>query len=460
MRRRPPPSPRARWQASAAAWLVWLASCGGGAPTPPALALPAGLESVGRREVREAHAALVAAPGDVNRWVRLGRLAERNALAPLARAAFEGAAALQPKAAAWPYRSGIAAQDSLDAAAARAAYERAVALDPNHAAAWRRLGQLALEDGQLDAARAAFTAVDRLQPRWPDGPAGLALVALAADAPADAVKSVEVALRRRPDLVGLRHLMGVALRAAGRMDEAAPHLLAAEGAMLEWSELPADLATFEAGDAALLAEADARAAAAELGAAAELYRRVLARRPRDGRATTRLAVVLAAAGQGGEALALLEPLLDETPDNVALLLGRATVEQILGQTDAAFATAQRVTGAHPNLADGWIHMGELHLSRGDLGAARAAFERAYAVEPFREQTSARLARDLVRAREAQRAAQVLEEALQRVDGAPSLEHFKFVLEVQRLAGRAVPVRQRTCDAARRFHGAAARELQP
>ena len=105
-------------------------------------------------------------------------------------------------------------------------------------------------------------------------------------------------------------------------------------------------------------------------------------------------------------------------------------------------------------------MADLQLKRGRASDARAALERAYAAEPFDELTSAALARDLLRSREIPRAVAVLEEALGRIDGAPSLDHFKLVLEVQRLAGRSTAERQRTCDAARSFHGAAAKGLQP
>jgi Flp pilus assembly protein TadD len=178
------------------------------------------------------------------------------------------------------------------------------------------------------------------------------------------------------------------------------------------------LATLAAAQPATDPEQRARALfdAERYGEAAEALQRIIAERPGDRTANILLSFALARAGQHDLALQQARRALDLFPDNLQLrlllagLLGRQEPTrteairhyEIVLQRDpenelarlglAEIARAQgRVFDAihhfewlaerHPDDARYSVRLGQQHATLGDLGRARAEFERAYAIEP-------------------------------------------------------------------------------
>jgi len=416
------------------------------------------LEATATREVEAAHARLLVAPEDVSRWVEFGRVLDRSDLRQQSAAVWRGAAVLANSNAEWPYRAGVAAAAQLDVDAARASLRLALERDPRHASAWRALGTLELDLGDSAAARAAFEQVVALQPTWHDGHTGLALVALDEGRASDALLHASAAVRTTPPQPYLRYLYGVALRAAGRVDEAVPHIAAGDGAHVTWNEVGADATTSERIDLELTRRADEFAAAAKLPEAIALYRQALARRPTDGRVRVRLGTVLAASGKADEGLAELDAALAAAPDNYFLMLSKADVLGIAGRVDDARAILLRAIEVWPLRSDAMLQLGQLEFEQRRVAEAVSTFQRAYALEPALPKTSANFAQGLMAQRDFAGAARILEEALPRLAGAPPLEYFAVLLQAQEHAGRDAEALSATRAAARRFHGIAARSL--
>jgi tetratricopeptide (TPR) repeat protein len=427
-------------------------------PAVPALGPVEHLEATAAREVRAAHASVVAAPDDVARWVELARALDRSDLSQQSAAVWRGAATLAPSNADWAYRAGVAAAAQLDVDAARASLRLALERDPRHPSAWRALGTLALDAGDTAAARAAFEQVVALRPTWHDGHTGLALVALTEERASDALVHASAAARTTPPQLYFRYLYGAALRAAGRVDEAAPHLAAGAGVHVEWSELSPDSASSKYADLELMRRADRLAANAKLAEAITLYRQALARRPEDGRVRARLGTVLAASGKPEEGLAELDTALARTPDNYYLMMGRADVLAIVGRIDDARVMLHRAIEVWPLRSEALLQLGQLELGQQRFTEALDAFRRAYTLEPALPKTSANVAQGLMLLRDFAGAARVLEEAIPKLAGAPPLDYFALTLQAQSRAGRGAEVLSTTRAAAHRFHGDAARAL--
>jgi tetratricopeptide (TPR) repeat protein len=355
-------------------------------------------------------------------------------------------------------KNPAAATRCQDAAAAHESLEIALGLDPKLAPAWRALGTLELDAGDLSAARAAFEQVAQLRPTWHDGHTGLALVALADGRAGDALRHAAEAVRATPSQLYHRYLYGIALRAAGRVAEAVPHLEAGEGATVAWNELDLAGAPEVGLDTDRVNRADELAAQAKLPEAIALYREALVRRPGDGRLRARLGMVLAASGKAQEGLAELDRALAEAPDHYYLMMGRADVLALAGRVEEARVQLQRAIEVWPQRSEALKQLGQLEVGEERVDEAVVLFRRAYELDPAQPKTSANLAHGLMLLRDARGAANVMEEALPRIEGAPPLDYFALMLQAQTRAGRASEALAATRTVARRFFGDAAKAL--
>lgn len=124
--------------------------------------------------------------------------------------------------------------------------------------------------------------------------------------------------------------------------------------------------------------------------AAEELRRLLGARPDCAALHLGLADLLRRLNRAGEAAPHYEAALAGGPADPGTLLDFAAAQETAGRPDEALALLERVCAEHPQNAAGWRRLGRFHFGRGDRGAALRAFQRAAAVAPDHAETHANL----------------------------------------------------------------------
>ncbi len=118
----------------------------------------------------------------------------------------------------------------------------------------------------------------------------------------------------------------------------------------------------------------------EAALAVDLLRTAVALAPRDGAARQYLAQALVAAGHAEDAVLELEEAAARAPDDPEIAFALATAHLRLGKPEAAervfAAVADRLPGAET-----WVLIGRTYRDFGDRGRAKAALERALALDP-------------------------------------------------------------------------------
>jgi protein O-mannosyl-transferase len=214
---------------------------------------------------------------------------------------------------------------------------------------------------------------------------------------ASPLRMAETILARWPT-ANAEYLVGTELLAAGRSDAAIPHLRAATAAypparyplgtaLLARGETEDGIAALEqfvrdepqslASRHAHAQLANAFAAAGRFAEAIPHYREYLAASSGDATAWTGLAIAQIQIGASGEAVDAFRRAAAADPSQPRYRLNLARALLDAGQLEEA----QRLSSALP--ADPAAHdiLGRIYLRRGDLPAARAAFERALRIDP-------------------------------------------------------------------------------
>jgi protein O-GlcNAc transferase len=287
-------------------------------------------------------------PHDAQRWGRFGMVCEANGLVAAARNAYATATSLGGANAKWWYRLAFveARTGRLDEAIQDV--RRAIEIDPGYAAAHRRLGLWLLDRNDTEAAEREFTKAGELDSRDISSAVGLARVHLQRQEPQRAVDVLERALASTPGDRYAMQLLGTAYGRLGRVDEARYALavgMTGEPAWPDpWTEEMAQL------------------------------RRGFAVRLKD-------ATQYFLAGQMAPAIALLEQLRQEKPDDIALLnhLGEAYV--VAGRTGEGVAILEQVVAKDPQRFEAYVNLATGYLNQSDLTRALAAVDRAIAINP-------------------------------------------------------------------------------
>src|SRR5687768_12897474 len=138
--------------------------------------------------------------------------------------------------------------------------------------------------------------------------------------------------------------------------------------------------------------------------------------PNDAAAWGRFAMACEANGFIGAARQAYEISVRLAPDDARWTYRLALVTSRLGQHDAALALVARTNELEPEYGPAWCRRGVWLLDRGDPGAAEAAFERALAIDAGDPWPTIGLARVHLERRDNGRAAEVLEQLLERHPG--------------------------------------------
>ncbi|MBX7082077.1 MAG: SUMF1/EgtB/PvdO family nonheme iron enzyme [Nannocystaceae bacterium] len=274
----------------------------------------------------------------------------------------------------WRAQQAVAAGDGETALAAAHA---ALARQPELVLAHQLVAQAHAALGQRAEAVAAWLAY---LARCPDNGSAHAVAATSLHVlgrPSLAADALAVTLAQEPGHGKAAFNRLVALWTAGRNHEAA----ATASAMLERGDNPVvkllrALSRFEL-------EGGAAAALDDLGP-------YVAANPDDSAARNILGDVLAALGREHEAcaawteaIALVDGVLAEAPDDATLHARRAYALLALGREREALVHAERATASDGADALAWRGLGRARLSLGDRSGALAALDRAQAMEPER-----------------------------------------------------------------------------
>ncbi len=297
---------------------------------------------------RQALDSLARDPRDAARWGRFGMVCEANGIVGAAGDAYAAATSLQGSDAKWWYRLAFvqARTGGLDDAIANV--RRAIELNPTYAPAHLRLGLWLLDRGDTDGAERAFTRAGEIDPSDVSSAVGLARVYLQRLQNQQAVDVLERALAKRSGDRYAMQLLGTAYRRLGRVDEAEYALAAGLTGEPAWADPWTD----------------------------EMlqYRRGFAVRLKD-------ATQYFVAGQMAQAIALLQQLRQEKPDDIALLNHLGEVYVAAGRTGEGVAILQQVVARDPQRFEAYVNLASGYLNQHDLERADAAVDRAIAINP-------------------------------------------------------------------------------
>lgn len=319
-------------------------------PTSPASVLPSNLSQLApavRRLVLHKAGVLEAAPDDAAAWGDLGLVFEANLLWLQARSSFERAAELAPSDKLWRFHLAIATREAGDFASALDLL-RALALESRGlVSVQQQLGLALLESGDSDGAMVAFSRVIAMLPTAPEGYIGAGDALLNQGRPEEAIDLLSRALELDPRNRGTHHRLGLALRAAGRLDNSRRHLALGVGATDRM--LPDPLAE-------------------------RLERYAVHPTARIARAAGLLAT-----GRPKDAAEILEFCLADHPENLTVLNNLAIARLHLGELEPARELLDRALAINARKFSTWINLTSWALRAGRpaqaLEYADAAVER-------------------------------------------------------------------------------------
>jgi tetratricopeptide (TPR) repeat protein len=287
-------------------------------------------------------------PRDGSRWGRFGMTCEANGIVGAARDAYAAATSFDASNPKWWYRRAYVEARLGRSDEAIRDIGRAIELDPSYAPAHWRLGLWLLDRNDTQAAEREFVRAGELDPDGVAPAAGRARVYLQRRQESQALDLLERALAKNPGDRYALQLLGTAYRRVGRVDEADFALAVGEGGEPAWVDPWTDeMLQFRRGFAVRLKDATA----------------------------------YFAAGQTRPAIALLEQLRQERPDDVALLSHLGELYVVAERADEGVRILEQVVARDPQRFEAWVNLASGYLKQNDLGRARASIDRAIAISP-------------------------------------------------------------------------------
>jgi tetratricopeptide (TPR) repeat protein len=260
------------------------------------------------------------------------------------------------------FDAGLALKDLQDFDGARRKFEEALALNPHHGDAHHWLGVMFARDPSryADAVRHIELAL-AVDPLIPDGWIDLGTVHyLMRDFP-KAATCFRAALEAAPDSSMGHANLGLALKEAGRVQEALVHLRRAHELAPETEgtlrSLVASLIESEAYEEALRVSENA-----------------VTRRPASYVAQFCLGFARQKADDLSQALTCYDKALEYRSDDPELHNNRGSTLQFLGRMEEARASYERAIEVGPDFLPAIFHRGLLHLMRGDYARGWPDFE--------------------------------------------------------------------------------------
>jgi tetratricopeptide (TPR) repeat protein len=250
------------------------------------------------------------------------------------------------------YARGRIEQEAGELGVAGELYTRLLAQQPKHAHARNQLGLIFLAEGDLQRALSSFQQCLEIEPAHPEALANTASVLARLGRPEASAtlyrRLLDIDPAHRQARLNLARLLihaehyGLARRELAVLEELAPG----------WIDV-------------LLTLADIYILAGKFAQAAEANERALAIDPRDFTARVNRALLWGENGDPERALAELQRLREEAPDDAAVLNGIGAALRTLGREEEGIAICEQALerdpdfpGAHYNLSFGYLKLGD------------------------------------------------------------------------------------------------------
>lgn len=320
----------------------------GTASSPPA---PVNLEALDPgilARLRPAMAAVRQRPGDPKSWRALGLVYDANEIFGPAAECYERVVTLRPADGRCWYDLAVVRAELGEVDGAIEAMRLAIAIDPDYAPQHWRLGFWLLDRGELEEARASFKAATRIDGRDEAGWIGLARTHLQDGSDDEAIDILQrIADNRSANEAYARSLLARAYRRLGRNSEADAASLGGLGARLvtidPWRD---EVARDRAGLTSRIREAGA----------------------------------LVAAGRRDEAVAMMEQLAGEHPDEVSILTALGTTYSSVGDLPRSVQTLRQAVARRPSYYPAHLGLARAMAAMSDADGQDAAALRAGAME--------------------------------------------------------------------------------
>lgn len=255
-----------------------------------------------------------------------------------------------------------------DVLKARQQFDRSVRLDPNYAPGWIALAETDVRLGNLATAQ---TRLDRVLAHAPNLPAALLLKAQVQAGRGQAAEAGQTL--DQLEALGAGNVEAKLQQASLRLLAGQP---AQAGRLLEevLRAAPSEERAF-----ILMARMDA--ATGKLQSAMQRIDAALLRQPGSELLASERAMLALAGGQWEVAERAFRDLRQRFPDQPGYTLGLADSLASGQRTQEALGLYRQLHQARPDYLRAWLHAGALLSERNDFAAARAAYEKALALQP-------------------------------------------------------------------------------
>jgi tetratricopeptide (TPR) repeat protein len=303
-------------------------------------------------------------PGDWQRQSTLGIVYGANGLWPQARSAFSNAAVLNPREPLARLYFGISELELGNLEPALQHFKVVTNLFPQFAPGYYRLGEASLRAGATEQAVAAFERLIQLAPDEWQGYSGLADARIRSSRPSEAIQPLERAIALNPSAKTAHHLLGVAFRATGRLDDARRELVLGADAI----SYPMADDWFKLAPQHMMLLQDQIDAANEYSAngqpdrAARLLERALGFQPDNLSLRNHLAIAYNQAGHPEKARTLLIDVIRKDEGNLPATIALSYACVAMGLNDEALARAKRAIELGPNVAQAHLAMANVLLA--------------------------------------------------------------------------------------------------
>jgi tetratricopeptide (TPR) repeat protein len=318
-----------------------------------------------------------------------------------AEVAFKKAVELAPKSVEAHLALGNFYWSSGKSAETEQAFRAALSVQPNHAIANRAMAALTIATGRhREAEQYLIRIADTL--KTPEAEFALADYYLLLGQPQSAIARLEKLAAERKDSPAVGERLARAYAAAGdrtRATKVVEQVLAGNdapvGAQLLKGQLLIDegkredaFKTVQAAASSHPQSAEAQfalarmyAARGDVTSAETAFREVLRINPRAAAAQVEIARLQLAAGRAADSVKTVEEVTRDQPKNIDARL--TLVRSLLASKDLARAERElaALKTAYPNIAAVHAQAGALAILKGDVAAARAAYERAASLDP-------------------------------------------------------------------------------